>query len=228
MAYVMIYTNYALDFGGAIQMRKTGDLGNAFVFQSRMEEWGWRLLQNLTSSITRLYKALYYPKGDFIKAQLGTTPFSWRSILEAREVLVQGLRWQVRSGEKIDKWIPDIYPRCPSSPQSGDAPQLVSELINHFTRRWDQEKLERFFTPAVVDLILGIPLSTRVSGDCQIWHCHKKRIFTTNSAYHVARDIALGLVLAPTPPPDPHTGLWKARWNSKTISNGKGLKYPLG
>ena len=116
---------------------------------------GWRLLQNLTSSITRLYKALYYPKGDSIKAQLGTTPpFSWRSILEAREVLVQGLRWQVRSGEKIDKWIPDIYPRCPSSPQSGDAPQLVSELINHFTRRWDQEKLERFFTPADVDLTL--------------------------------------------------------------------------
>ncbi|KAL6225497.1 hypothetical protein ACLB2K_004347 [Fragaria x ananassa] len=153
-------------------------------------------------------------------AELGTRPsFSWRSILSAREVLTQGLRWRVGTGDQIDiwnhKWIPDSFPRCPSSPPPRDAPKLVAELIDPITRTWNIQKLERCFSSADVDLILSIPLSRRPIADKLIWHFHKKGIFTTKSVYFVAKDIAIGTILAPPTPVDPMCKLWKAIWNAK-------------
>ncbi|XP_024200495.1 uncharacterized protein LOC112203810 [Rosa chinensis] len=113
-------------------------------------------------------------------AGLGDTPsFSWRSIVEARQVLVQGLRWQVGNFERIEiwnhNWIPDVYPRGPSSPPLYGAPRFVEELIDSITRNWD-------------------------------------------CAYFVARDLALGLILAPPPPIDSYKAIWKAIWDAKVPS----------
>ncbi|KAL6136612.1 hypothetical protein ACLB2K_061907 [Fragaria x ananassa] len=181
---------------------------------------GWRLIQNSNSLIASLYKAIYFSTGDFFSAELGSRPsFSWRSILSARKVLTQGLRWRVGTGDQIDiwnhKWISDSFPRCPSSPPPRDAPKLVAELIDPITRTWDIQKLERCFSSADVDLILSIPLSRRPIADKLIWHFHKKGIFTTKSAYFVAKNIAIGTVLAPLTPVDPMCKLWKAIWNAK-------------
>ncbi|KAL6143754.1 hypothetical protein ACLB2K_054449 [Fragaria x ananassa] len=165
----------------------------------------------------RSWERLCVPKHE---AELGSRPsFSWRSILSAREVLTQGLRWRVGTGDQIDiwnhKWIPDSFPRCPSSPPPRDAPKLVAELIDPITRTWDIQKLERCFSSADVDLILSIPLSRRPIADKLIWHFHKKGIFTTKSAYFVAKDIVIGTILTPPTPVDPMCKLWKAIWNAK-------------
>ncbi|KAL6228116.1 hypothetical protein ACLB2K_002070 [Fragaria x ananassa] len=122
---------------------------------------------------------LLFADDSLFFAELGSRPsFSWRSILSAREVLTQGLRWRVGTGDQIDiwnhKWIPDSFPRCPSSPPPRDAPKLVAELIDPITRTWDIQKLERCFSSADVDLILSIPLSRRPIADKLIWHFHKK------------------------------------------------------
>ncbi|XP_062020747.1 uncharacterized mitochondrial protein AtMg00310-like [Rosa rugosa] len=53
---------------------------------------GWRILKNPNSLIARLYKAVYYPNGDFSNAELGDRPsFPFCSIWEARDVLLRGL-----------------------------------------------------------------------------------------------------------------------------------------
>ncbi|XP_024177882.1 uncharacterized protein LOC112183776 [Rosa chinensis] len=109
----------------------------------------------------------------------------------------------------------DVYPRGPSSPPSQDAPKLVMELIDPFTWTWDINVLQRYFTPADIDLILTIPLSRSATLDQQIWHFNKRGFFTTNSAYYVAKDLALGLVLAPKPPVDPLRVVWKKVWSAK-------------
>lgn len=49
---------------------------------------GWRLLTNPSSLIARLYKAVYFPDGNFLNAHMGDAPsFSWRSIVNARHIL---------------------------------------------------------------------------------------------------------------------------------------------
>lgn len=62
---------------------------------------GWRLLMNVDSLVSRVFKARYYPEGDFLTANLGNNPnYVWRSVWEARGLIRSGARWQVASGEK--------------------------------------------------------------------------------------------------------------------------------
>ncbi|XP_024171861.1 uncharacterized protein LOC112177844 [Rosa chinensis] len=175
--------------------------------------------------------------------------YSWRSIFSTRELLQQSAYWQIGNGVNVNiwsdswipnlqngkpdineaalaevdiwrhKWIPDTFPRCPSSPPREDAPRFVSELIDPVHRVWDVQTLNLFFSPADIDLILSIPLSRSVTADRVVWHFDKKGMFTTNSAYFVAKDIALGAVLAPPTPVDPLAKLWKAIWGAKLEDN---------
>ncbi|KAL6203306.1 hypothetical protein ACLB2K_027006 [Fragaria x ananassa] len=154
---------------------------------------------------------------ELIMTTLATVSYSF--LVNGREVLTQGLRWRIGSGSHVNiwqhRWIPDSFPRCPSSPPAQGAPQFVSELINPATRTWDVHKLNMFFPPADIELILTIPLSGRPLEDRPIWHFHKKGTFTINNVYFVATDIHLRNVLAPPPPSDPFGKLWKAIWRAK-------------
>jgi hypothetical protein len=56
---------------------------------------GWRLVKYPDSLVARVFKEKYYPKGEFLQANLGMKPsYAWRSIFNARGVLVEGLRWR--------------------------------------------------------------------------------------------------------------------------------------
>jgi len=55
---------------------------------------GWRLLNFSNSLVAQILQVKYYPGGDFLKAQMGRRPsYSWRSIVQAREVLERG-KWR--------------------------------------------------------------------------------------------------------------------------------------
>ena len=45
---------------------------------------GWRLQTNSSSLFSRVYKAKYFPNGDFVEAEVGkNASFAWRSIMAA-------------------------------------------------------------------------------------------------------------------------------------------------
>ena len=72
---------------------------------------GWRLQNCPNSLFHRVYKAKYFPHGDFLTASLGRHPsYSWRSIMEAQKVVQLGCRWQIGNGSSVnlwrDKWLP--------------------------------------------------------------------------------------------------------------------------
>ena len=103
---------------------------------------GWRLLTNKSLLVARIYKAKYYPDGDFLGAKLGNNPsYAWRSIHSSLEVIRRGTRWNVGNGKLIhiweDKWLPTptTYRVC-SPPQTFDDFPTVSSLIGEDTRRW--------------------------------------------------------------------------------------------
>lgn len=97
--------------------------------------------------------------------------------------LKTGVHWQVGNGECIniwsDSWLPGSSPRCATSPQRENAPQLVAELIDFERGTWRLDVLEQHFSPADIDSILSIPISQRFPQDRLVWHFHKKGLFTT-------------------------------------------------
>ena len=54
---------------------------------------------------------------------------------------------------------------------------MVTDYIDSTSAIWKQEKLEEFFLPMDVEVIKGIPLSTRNQVDFWAWHFERTGIF---------------------------------------------------
>lgn len=62
---------------------------------------------------------------------------------------------------------------------------MVSELIDATSASWNRQKLQMFFTPADIEVILNIALCTRRHDDFWAWHYESKGIFSVRSAYRM-------------------------------------------
>ncbi|XP_073280655.1 uncharacterized protein [Primulina huaijiensis] len=82
---------------------------------SMLGKQGWKLISDPNATICRIYKAKYYPRRDFLNANLGHNPsFAWRSILASQVVLKRGYRWRIGDGSHINIW-KDPWLRDPSN-----------------------------------------------------------------------------------------------------------------
>jgi hypothetical protein len=173
---------------------------------------GWRILTNPISLIARLYKAVYFPNGNFLNAAMGDSPsFSWRSIVNARHILQAGLVWKVGSGVDIriwdDNWIPNVPYSTLQRPTISSAPTFVSELLYADTMTWNIPLLYSLFPPDIVDVILCLPLSLRRPRDRVTWKLEKRGYFSVKTCYWIARDVVLGSVLSSSSIGDPFHSL---------------------
>ncbi|CAL1361463.1 unnamed protein product [Linum trigynum] len=177
----------------------------------------WRILDNPTSTLARIYQARYHPHRSFLEATAGPHPsWAWQGILTGRDLLRRGLRWQVGSGNQIhtltDNWLPSSPPSPPVlKPGLNDCPPLVSDLICHTSHSWRKDLLLSLFTLESVDLILSIPLPTSVSTDRLIWHYSSSGLYTVKTGYHLLAS-EYDLHHPPTVLPF-DTRFWKFLWS---------------
>ena len=60
----------------------------------------WRLIHHTHSIFYRVHKARYFPNCSFMEAKIGHNPsFVWRSLVAARDVIMEGSRWRVGNWE---------------------------------------------------------------------------------------------------------------------------------
>ncbi|KAA3469656.1 reverse transcriptase [Gossypium australe] len=105
---------------------------------------GWRFLTNPNSLVTRVFKAKYFPRSDFINSQLGNkTSYVWRSIWAAKGVLEKCLIWKVGTGTSIsiysDVWVPSQVNSRLLTTVDGSNLNKVAELIDSQSREWNRE-----------------------------------------------------------------------------------------
>jgi len=63
---------------------------------------GWKFQTNLDCLVTKLFKARYFPRTDFLGAKIERNPsFVWRSIFSAKKVIREGARWKIGNGMNI-------------------------------------------------------------------------------------------------------------------------------
>ncbi|PRQ57252.1 putative reverse transcriptase zinc-binding domain-containing protein [Rosa chinensis] len=138
----------------------------------------WRVLENPSSLVARIYKARYFPHHSFWDAPESIAPsYSWRSIIASKELVLKGMRWQVGAGSSIHTWSDPWIPRAPSfiPYRRGLNVELDSRVKDFITPfNWDIQYLNRVFTPEDVEAILSISLSDRPAVDRCIWHYDPK------------------------------------------------------
>ena len=63
---------------------------------------GWRIQQNPSSLIHRVFKAKYFMGIPFKEAQLGNRPsYAWRSIMVAKDIIVKNSTWTIGNGKRV-------------------------------------------------------------------------------------------------------------------------------
>ena len=150
----------------------------------------WRILQDPGSLSARVLKAVYFPAGELMDAELGSSPSRvWRAIVDGIQVLQQGFIRRIGSGESTKTWESPWLPRdgmlLPLRPTKDNPPQWVSELIDQSSWSWNRQVLREFFSPLDWEIIENIPLSTTPQDDFWAWHYEKKSIFSVRSAYQM-------------------------------------------
>ena len=141
------------------------------------------------SLVYRVLKAKYFPTCDFIHASIGNNPsYTWRSLISAQSLVIEGLRQRVNNGANIkvwqDKWLPQGFTYNVTSPRlflSVDT--RVAGLIDSNTAKWKNEVLDSLFLPYEADLIKSIPLSATLPEDKLFWAVTNNGIFIVGSAY---------------------------------------------
>lgn len=154
---------------------------------------GWRLLHHPNSLLARVMKAKYYPHQGFLEARLGGRPsFAWRSILNSRELLQEGLIWQVGNGESIhiwhDPWVSNqISRKIQTPPQILPSEALVSSLIDSTTHWWNIPLIQEVFWPEEASRICSMAISPLGQSDRLVWQGTSNGVFSVRSAYHLAK-----------------------------------------
>lgn len=102
---------------------------------------GWRIIQNESTLLHKIFKARYFPLTSFKDSHLGSAPsYVWRGIWEAKDALLKGCMWRVGDGKCINIWIDYWLPNhrlmpaseTVSASQMGDL--TVASLIDESTR----------------------------------------------------------------------------------------------
>lgn len=151
---------------------------------------GWRFLTNSSSLVSQLFKAKYFPDGNFLDAALGNNPsYVWKSIWESKSVLKMGARWMVGSGRSIQisnqPWLNDEdNPYITSESQVLDQSK-VAGLMRENGREWDEDIIRDLFNERDQRCILRTKLSDRVTEDQVYWCKENSGLYSVRSAYRL-------------------------------------------
>ncbi|KAF7128124.1 hypothetical protein RHSIM_Rhsim11G0009800 [Rhododendron simsii] len=183
---------------------------------------GWRLLQNPNAFWARLLKSLYFPNGNFMEALIGSRPsWAWASILQGRELLMKGTRWQIHNGVSVDfwvdKWIPSLPSFCIQSPKPPwISSNKVADFINPTTGEWRAEKLKQVLTTEEVQAVTYIPLSIMGDADSIVWGLHPSGKYTVKRGYQKAwSNYISSKPERPSSSTVPEPSFWNFLWNLK-------------
>ncbi|KAA3455040.1 reverse transcriptase [Gossypium australe] len=117
--------------------KEEGDLGFRNMAQfniALLAKQGWRLLIYPDSLVAQVFKAKYFPTGDFPSSSLSHSgSYVWRSIWATKAIVEKGLFWRVGTGIQIsiqnDAWIPNCSKK---------------RLNGSFASRWRWNRMRTF------------------------------------------------------------------------------------
>lgn len=131
---------------------------------------GWRFMSNPNSLVSRVYKDIYFYENNFLPAELGNNPsFIWRSIWEAKHVIVAGARWIIGPEENIN-----IVGQLQLSNEQNPYVDLAVQEVNNYKvssfvktdeRSWDTDIIHDMFNARDQRCILNTPIKTNTAED---------------------------------------------------------------
>ncbi|XP_074310062.1 putative mitochondrial protein AtMg00310 [Silene latifolia] len=159
----------------------------------------WRLMTNDTCLMARVLKGKYFGDRSFVDVELGHNPsYTWRSIWEAREVVMRGVRRRIGDGWStsvwLDPWIPKTQSRRVISPRLDNEVEMkVAHLLRDDGLGWDRQKVSSLFLPFEQERVYSIRISATKPVDDWCWDFEKDGEYSVRSAYKLLFDDGSGI-----------------------------------
>ncbi|KAL8107925.1 hypothetical protein AgCh_024360 [Apium graveolens] len=175
---------------------------------------GWRFISRPESLVAKVFKAKYFPKVSFLEAERGNnSSYIWRSVWEAKLVLLVGLKWSVGSGVNIkitgQPWLGDDTNPYITTDSGMLEQHRVSNLFCNDKREWDIDLIRDMFDPCDQGRILSTKINTDSEEDQLYWCKENAGMYTVRSAYRLLQ-IQKGLWQN-----SDSSSLWRKIWQVK-------------
>ncbi|KAA3465142.1 reverse transcriptase [Gossypium australe] len=131
---------------------------------------GWRLLTYPESLVAQVFKAKYFPMGDFLNSSLGNSG-SYR-VGTGRDISVVN-----------DVWIPNCFNVNFVTDDHNLHFDKVSELIISHDRKWDRDLIVNTFPAGIAEQIIRILLVLEPHEDLRVWSGESSGEFSVQSTY---------------------------------------------
>ncbi|KAF7838884.1 reverse transcriptase [Senna tora] len=144
---------------------------------SLLAKQSWRILESPNDLWVQVLKGLYFPSGDFLSAKKGhRASWVWSSILEGRELFLEGACWKVGDGSSVlvwgDRWVPGLHDFRSGSVLPESLEDLkVGDLICNGS--WDLSVVSDFISPVEERAIKAVPILNS-SSDRLLWPFSKR------------------------------------------------------
>ncbi|CAL1383383.1 unnamed protein product [Linum trigynum] len=179
-------------FDGGLGFRRFEDFNQAL-----LAKVAWRVWQEPHTLLAQVLKGKYFAQTSILQAKRGSRPsWGWTSVLHGRDLLQQGLVWQIGDGKDArvleDRWIPGVRREevciLPSAPVLTEA--RVESFLVPGSGKWCVECLQQCFPESVMQRICSIPLPVRQIPDRCVWAWESDGEYTVKSGYHLALQIS--------------------------------------
>lgn len=184
----------------------------------------WARIKKKNSLWAKVLKGLYFPKKECIEATRGSMPsWIWCSLLEGRNLIKEGLQWNVGSGDLInfwdDQWVPGIPEGKVVPLQSAQIePARVIDFIKPISKEWDKEKLRTCILEEQVQAVCRIPISLSKTTDNLIWWHTNSGKYTVKSGYFERRmKISKSMPSSASSSFTPSKTMWTKLWGALTV-----------
>lgn len=161
--------------------------------QALLAKQAWRLIHFEDCLMSRVLKSKYFEDTDFINAVPGSrSSYAWKSLLEGRRLLQEGIKPQVGNGESLhvwtDPWLEDEDGICRPllrRQRYFNVNLKVAELIDFQTRRWSRRCLQEFFVPSDIRILVrNQPIVSQA--DTWIWRYTRNMVYSVKTGYQLA------------------------------------------
>ncbi|CAL9003043.1 unnamed protein product, partial [Prunus brigantina] len=161
----------------------------------------------------------------FLEAEKGgRASWAWNSLLDGRDVILSGARWQIMGGNSVklweDSWLPSSnhgYLRhIALVPSTG--PRMVADIIDWDHKTWNLEDIENLISVAEANEILSLPIGGKDTLDRLIWPHTMNGSYSVKSGYHWI----IGNIMRAQPnriesSHQVDKQVWKSIWECKTL-----------
>ncbi|CAN0906798.1 Uncharacterized mitochondrial protein AtMg00310 [Linum grandiflorum] len=165
---------------------------------------GWKFLTDPDALVSRVFKAKYFPKGDFLSAPLGYRPsYVWRSITATQAMLREGFRWRIEDCRALNVWTEpwlrddqscyiETVPNMQLDELTDNELQLknltVHDLLIPDLQLWDETLINLIFSARDAQVICNMQPPPEGGENVRIWRHEKRGHYSVKSAYRVAQE----------------------------------------